>query len=518
MLENGTSDDKKYKVNTSNGSKYLICMYDSINIERVKKVAALLKILDTEGIPAQKLVDLIASESIRKVYLVLEWCDGADAFAIIPTLTKVEQYNLGVQSGRILQKIHSLQIPGQDEDVHWANKITNQTRERIQQYKESGYRFDGDEAVIQYLEENIMLVKGRPQSLRHGDYHFGNIIVSKEMSLTIIDWNSCGYGDPWEEFQQMAWFAAASPFFAIGQLHGYFNGDPPIEFFPILAFYMASCAISSIVYAGRKAKQILEYMILRGKDTVMWFECFRSLYPNWYITQERINKILLSTDTKEDTAMSIEDDVKALQEEREKKKREAEKTAAEAKRKAIEEKARRQALEKAWNESKFTSTDPVAVPCPTEYKNLIDEVYDYLRFSVPMIFGQAPDGTMRVRIVKGKETPNCSGFILEYTEENWTGGKDSQSYVVTYTMWILNNKHIYVSNQYELFDPINLRKWFVSWIADGTPKTEWEEKMEREREGEKKETIKRWKEQGLCTYCGGERSFWSGKCKQCGRG
>jgi serine/threonine-protein kinase len=100
MLEKGTSDDKKYKVNASNGSKYLICTYDFINIERVKKVAALLKILDTEGIPAQKLVDLIASESLRKVYLVLEWCDGADAFAIIPTLTKAEQYNLGVQSGK----------------------------------------------------------------------------------------------------------------------------------------------------------------------------------------------------------------------------------------------------------------------------------------------------------------------------------------------------------------------------------------------------------------------------------
>jgi serine/threonine-protein kinase len=516
IFEKGTSDDKKYKVNTSNGAKYLICTYDFIHIGRVKKVAALLKIFDTEGIPAQTLVDFFASESLKKVYLVLEWCDGVDAFAVIPSLTEAEQYNLGLQSGKILQKIHSLHIPGQGERDPWAYKITNQTRERIQHYKESGYRFDGDEAVIQYLEENIMLVKDRPQSLRHGDYHFGNIIVSREMSLTIIDWNSCGYGDPWEEFQQMAWFAAVSPLFAIGQLHGYFNGDPPIEFFPILAFYMASCAISSIVYAGKKAEQIVEYMILRGKDTVMWFERFRSLYPNWYITQERVNNILLSTDTKEDAAMSIEDDVKALQEEREKKKREAEKAAAEAKRKAIEEEARRQALEKAWNESRFISADRIVVPCPKEYKNLIDEVYDHLRFSVPMIFGPAPDGTMRVRLVKERETPNCRGFILEYKEEYWTGGKDSVLHSVTYAMWILDNKHIYISDQYELFDPINLRKWFVSWIADGMPKTEWEEKMERE--GEKKETNKRWKEQGLCPYCGGGRSFWSGRCKQCGRG
>jgi aminoglycoside phosphotransferase (APT) family kinase protein len=506
MLEKGTSDDKKYKVNALNGSKYLICTYDFTNIERIKKVASLLKILDTEGIPAQKLVDFIASEGLRKVYLVLEWCDGADAFTVIPTLTEAEQYKLGMQSGKILQKIHSLHIPGQEEDDHWANKITNQTRERIQQYKESGYRFDGDEAIIKYLEENIMLVKDRPQSLRHGDYHFGNIIVSREMSLTIIDWNACGYGDPWEEFQQMALFAAVSPFFAIGQLHGYFNGDPPIEFFPSLAFYMASFAISSIVYAGRKAEQIIEYTMLRGKDTVMWFERFRSLYPNWYIMQECINDILLSTDTKENTAMSIEDDVKALQEKRERMKREAEKATDKAKREAIEAETRRQALEKAWNESGFTSTDPVAVSCPSEYKNLIDEVFDYLRFSVPMIFGPAPDGTMRVRMVKGREKPNCSGFILGSSHQEGSG-KDSHS--VTDRMWILNNRYIYISYINKFYDPIKLREWFVSWIADGKPITKWEK--------EKEEIIKRWKQQGLCIHCGGRRSSWSGRCKQCGR-
>lgn len=500
ILEKGTSDEKKYKVHASNGSEYLICVYDFINIEHVKKVAGLLKMLNTEGVPTQKFVDLVASESLRKVYLVLEWCDGADAFAVIPTLTEADQYNLGVQSGKILQKIHSLHIPGQDD--YWTNRITNQTRERIQQYKESGYRFDGDETVIKYLEENIILVKDRPQSLRHGDYHFGNIIVSREMSLVIIDWNSYGHGDPWEEFQQMAWFATASPFFAIGQLHGYFNGDPPIEFFPILAFYMASCAISSIVYAGNKAEQIIEYMILRGKDTVIGFDSFRNIYPNWYIMRERINSILLSTDTKENQAMSIEDDVK----EEQRRRREVAEAAAEATRRAKDAEAARQALDKAWNESGFTRTDPIAVPYSPEYRKLIDEVDKYLRFSVPMIFGPAPDGTMRVRIVKGREKPNCSGFVLEHS---YDAGSGKSSYWVTARIWILNNRYIHVSEENGFFDPISLRKWFVSWIADGKPTTEWEEK-----EGM---TKKKWKEQGLCTYCGGQRSFWSGRCKQCGR-
>ena len=217
--------------------------------------------------------------------------------------------------------------------------------------------------------------------------------------------------------------------------------------------------------------------------------------------------------------MSIEDDVKALQEKREKMKREVEEAAAETKRKALEAEAAKRALEKAWNESKFTTESPVAESCPPEYKNLIDEVYGYLRFSAPMIFGPAPDGTTRVRMVKEREKPNCSGFVLEYEDGYWTGGKDSEYISRTYTMWILNNKYIYISRKGEYFDPINLRKWFVSWIADGMPKTEWEQRREqiRKTERETEEKKERWKRQGLCPHCGGNRSFWSGRCKQCGR-
>lgn len=507
MLEKGTSDVQKYKVNASNGSKYLISVHDLIHIERVKKVAALLKILDAEDIPARKFVDLVVSESLGKVYLVVEWCDGEDGFAIIPRLTKTEQYNLGLESGKILQKIHSLHIPT-DDDARWPRRITNQTSDRIQQYQKSGYRFDGDEDIIKYLEENITLVKNRPQSLRHGDYHFGNMIVSPDASLTIIDWYSYGYGDPWEEFQQIAWYAAASPLFAVGQLHGYFNGDPPVEFFPGLAFYMASCAISSIVYAGSKAKQMIEFTKLRGRDTVIWFEYFKSIYPSWYIMQERINNILLSTDKKEDTAMSIKDEADALRQKRDKEKREAEKEAARLKREAEEAEAERIKLEKAWNVSMFTREDPVAIPCPSDYENLIDEVNEYLRFSTPMIFGKAPDKTMRVRIAKEGETSNSSGFVLEHSYDS--GGKDS--YTITEMMWILNNGYIYISYRSNFFEPNRLREWFVSWIAEGKPKTPWEKKRER-----KEEEINRWKQQGLCIYCGGERSFWSGKCKKCGQ-
>lgn len=241
----------------------------------------------------------------------------------------------------------------------------------------------------------------------------------------------------------------------------------------------------------------------------------------------------VSTDTKENAPMSIEDQVKARKKERERRKIERKIKATKAKISALKKRIDDLNLKKAWNESIFTKADTIVVPCPSEYKELIDDLVDngHLRFIAPMIFGKAPDGSMRSRILERGETSNCRGFVLEKETRHTRGGgsgKDAEPisyYYTTHTMWILNNKHIYISDAHELFKPNNLRKWFIDWIADGKPETTWERKSERKsereseskREREEKEKIKKWKEQGLCTHCGGQRSFWSGRCKQCGR-
>jgi serine/threonine-protein kinase len=57
------------------------------------------------------------------------------------------------------------------------------------------------------------------------------MIVSPEGELRIIDFNRSDDGDPWEEFNRIVWSAAVCPHFATGQIHGYFDGNPPDEFF-----------------------------------------------------------------------------------------------------------------------------------------------------------------------------------------------------------------------------------------------------------------------------------------------
>lgn len=50
---------------------------------------------------------------------------------------------------------------------------------------------------------NYELLNGRTQSYQHGDYHVGNMIISPDNALSIIDFNRSDFGDPWEEFNRI---------------------------------------------------------------------------------------------------------------------------------------------------------------------------------------------------------------------------------------------------------------------------------------------------------------------------
>ena len=70
------------------------------------------------------------------------------------------------------------------------------------------------------------------------------VMIPPDNELSIIDFNRWDFGDPWEEFNRIVWSAAVSPHFCNRSDPGYFGGEPPIEFFKLLAFYISSNTIS----------------------------------------------------------------------------------------------------------------------------------------------------------------------------------------------------------------------------------------------------------------------------------
>ncbi len=214
------------------------------------------------------------------MYYLQSWIDGEDLETALPLMTETEQYVLGLQSGELARKLHTLPAPITQEE--WESRFNRKTNIKIKKYHECGLRFDGDEYVLAYLEKNRHLLKDRPQCFQHGDYHVGNMMLENG-ELKIIDFDRYDFGDPWEEFNRIVWSAVASPYFATGQLRGYFDGEPPIEFFKLLAFYIASNTLSSIYWAIPFGQSDLDTMMKQSQDVLSWFNNMQNPVPTWYL-------------------------------------------------------------------------------------------------------------------------------------------------------------------------------------------------------------------------------------------
>lgn len=125
-------------------------------------------------------------------------------------------------------------------------------------------------------------MKNRPQCYQHGDYHFGNMMIDNNGNLIIIDFNRNDFGDPWEEFNRIVWCANKSTLFASGIVNGYFNEDLPLEFWGLLALYIATNTISSLPWAIPFGENEINSMRKQAKQVLHWYDNMNNPVPIWY--------------------------------------------------------------------------------------------------------------------------------------------------------------------------------------------------------------------------------------------
>jgi serine/threonine-protein kinase len=280
-INKGWSSDKKYYVEDSESRKLLLRIADISEYDIKKAEYEVIKQVSALGVPMSQPVDFGICDNGQSVYSLLTWCDGQDADGVLPLLTETEQYVLGIKSGEMLRVIHSIPAPKEQEE--WSSRFNRKTSNKIKKYKDCGIKLNGDDKIIEYIENNRYLLEGRPQCYQHGDYHVGNMIISLDNTLSIIDFNRPDFGDPWEEFNRIVWSATVSPHFATGQLHGYFGGRPPIEFFKLLAFYISSNTLSSIYWAIPFGEKEITTMKNQARDVLAWFDNMNNPIPTWYL-------------------------------------------------------------------------------------------------------------------------------------------------------------------------------------------------------------------------------------------
>ena len=283
-LQKGWSRDEKYVVTTKEHQKLLLRISPAAEKEAKEKDYHALRAIQHLNIRMSRPLAFGLLEDSRP-YTLLTWLEGSDAESRLPLLSENEQYQLGWQAGEALAALHS--IPAPASQPAWQQRFQRKTERKLEIYNNCPIKIPGGEAIINYITNNFRLLQNRPQCFQHGDYHCGNLIVTSDNQIGIIDFNRLDYGDPFEEFNRIVWCATVSPRFASGRIDGYFQGIVPAEFFPLLAFYIGSNQLSSIPWAIPFGKEQVQILQKQGEDVLKWYKNFSTVIPTWYHSEVR---------------------------------------------------------------------------------------------------------------------------------------------------------------------------------------------------------------------------------------
>jgi len=273
----GVSGEDKYRVATAEGDAYFLRVGVCKNSLRNHEMHLRGETLD---IAIAKTIKFGLFPDEKHYYWLLTWLEGASAYDVLPTLDTAGQAGLGVKSGRLLRKIHSLPIEETMEPLHdWLGRnIAYFYGERKKNYK---CRSELYGKIAAYIEGSKNILLTRPQVFMHGDFGLSNLIVTSggEVAPTDFSYNFRSYGDPCGEISNFCERGATAPYMS-GQIHGYFDGDVPDDFWEAYLFFEAYTAL--IILSTRETRAWVEFLETWHRERI---ERTESLVPGWYIMQ-----------------------------------------------------------------------------------------------------------------------------------------------------------------------------------------------------------------------------------------
>lgn len=278
-IDKGWSGDQKYRAVTADGHTYLLRISPIDRLKRKRREYEKMGEVAQLGIPMCLPLEFgICQEG---VYSIQSWIDGEDAENAIMVMDEKAQYRYGLDAGQILARIHAIPAPPDAPD--WESRFNAKIDRKIAMYENCELKYEsGGDAFLEYIAQNRYLLKNRPQSYQHGDYHIGNMMIDQQGVLTILDFEKQDVGDPWEEFNRIVWSAQAAPAFASGMVDGYFGGDAPMEFWKLLALYICSNTLGSLPWAIPFGEQEIQVMRRQAAQVLQWYDGMQNVVPNWY--------------------------------------------------------------------------------------------------------------------------------------------------------------------------------------------------------------------------------------------
>ena len=154
-ISKGWSRDKKYCVTDEQGARYLLRVSDPGEYERKEQEFYWMKQAAALGIPMCEPLEFGVCE--EGVYSVQSWIEGVDAREVLDTMPDTRQYVYGLEAGRILRRIHSIEAPEKNGDgtplEDWESRFGRKLDRNIRRYQECPLKYEGGQAFIDYVNE-----------------------------------------------------------------------------------------------------------------------------------------------------------------------------------------------------------------------------------------------------------------------------------------------------------------------------------------------------------------------------
>lgn len=287
-IEKGWSQDEKYRTLDANGCILLLRLSDAERYIEKRQEFWVISQFARLGFPMSQPLSMGFCDGGRRVYHLLRWVSGQDMETALPSLPRPVQYALGREAGEILRKIHSLPVPA--DMMPWKTKLPKK-QQQLQRYLESELRVPGDRKAVAFIQKNWDAIWTVPPAFLHGDFHPGNLILTPEGRVAVIDFNRWEIGDPYEEFYKLESFGVeASVPYCVGQIDGYFQDQVPEAFWRGLAVYAAHASLFSIVWAAQFGPQDVAQMQTRYHRAMADYDDFQRSVPKWYTEFNRTGR------------------------------------------------------------------------------------------------------------------------------------------------------------------------------------------------------------------------------------
>ncbi len=279
-LNKGWSSDDKYIVVTTKG-KYLLRLSDKKQSDRAQRQVHIINQAVNADIPTQQVIDHGTCLNDTKYFILLSWIEAADAEKEILKYSTEAQYDFGRVAGGYLKKIHGFHSTYQLSDT-WDELFNRKIDKKLEMYKNCELKYENDERLIEAVNTYRKNLSSVPLVVHHGDFHLGNMLIGRDHTLYVIDYDRHDVGAAWEEFNRLPFCYDVSPAFARGLVDAYFEDRTPEIFWKMLCLYTATNALSALPWAVPFGMDEIATMIKQTESLYAQYNDFTRVIPQWY--------------------------------------------------------------------------------------------------------------------------------------------------------------------------------------------------------------------------------------------